>query len=292
MVAELNRPLTVAEILPNQPHHLEVHIGLDRSGHSFVHRQYATYPFRVSRALRLDPGDADRTYLYMMNSSPGLLAGDALRIRVTLDQKTRLYLTDQSATKAHAMAEGQRAEMHYAFEVKAGAILEFIPEPLILYRDANVNQTTQITLAPTGSLVLSEILVPGRLARGEFYQFHRYFNRMQVNTPDGELVFADAMHLSGRQNRFATSPLFATMPILANLIVILPEVHLQSLSAALIAIPPEPECSIALSRLPNCNGLVIRAMAKSVPILKTYIHHALITIRHLSNQPTLPEIPK
>jgi urease accessory protein len=292
MVAELNRLLSVTETPLNQPNHLEVQIGRDRLGKSFVRRQYATYPFRVSRALRLDPNDPDRTYLYMMNSSPGLLAGDALRVQAKLDQNTRLYLTDQSATKAHAMAAGQRAELHYVFEVGAGAMLEFLPEPLILYRDAHVHQTTQIILDPAGSLVLSEILVPGRLARGEFYQFHRYFNRIQVNTPDGELVFADAMHLSGQQNRFADSPLFATMPILANLMVILPDSNLPSLSAALADFPANAECSIATSRLPNCNGLLIRAMARSVPILKNYIQHTLTTVRTLSHQSTLPEIPK
>jgi urease accessory protein len=164
---------------------------------------------------------------------------------------------------------------------------------LLLYRNANLEQTVQVTLEPTGRLFLSEIMVPGRLARGECYQFRHCLSRLQVSTPDGKLVFADAMRLSGQGDRVAIHPLFAPLPILASMIVVLPDIDLQPLCQALADFAkPIPQLRLASSRLPNCNGLLVRAMAESVSTLKATVHHALNMMRCVSNQPPLPEIPK
>ncbi|XHX79033.1 MAG: hypothetical protein RBJ76_03610 [Stenomitos frigidus ULC029] len=81
-------PVALDRAVQNQ---LSVQIGLDQNHQSFGRRQYATYPFRLSRVLRLDPTDAHRTYLYVMNSSPGLLAGDRFQISIRLSDRTALY---------------------------------------------------------------------------------------------------------------------------------------------------------------------------------------------------------
>lgn len=297
MVAELINPsmnpslVALARAVQNQ---LAIQIGLDRSHQSFVQRQYATYPFRLSRALRLDPTDAHRVYLYIMNSSPGLLAGDRFQINVRLSDRTALYLTDQSATKVHQMAVEQRARVHYEVAVGSGASLEYVPEPIILYRNASLKQTMRITLAPTGSLVLSDIMVPGRLARGEYFHFRQYVNRLQVYTPDGDLVFTDAMQLKGQgTHHLATSPLFASRPILASMILVMPDANLQALGRDLEQFAQEQkDLTTASSHLPNCHGLLVRMMASNVSIAKTYINYALTIMRHLNGQPALPEVPK
>jgi len=272
---------------------LTLELGLDRLGRSFVYRQYATYPFRLSRPLRLDPTDPHRTYLYIMNSSPGLLAGDRFQIGVKLRDRTSLYLTDQSATKVHQMPLGQIARICYDLEISSGACLEFVPEPLILYRDANLEQTIQVAIAPTASLFLSEIMIPGRLARGEYFHFSQYFSRLKVSTTDGDLVFTDAMRLMGKAEHLTKNPTFTSQPILASIILVMPAGDLQSLDRDLDAFAQtQPELTAACSPLPNCNGLLVRAMSSNVPILKAYINYALTRMRYLNGQPPLPEIPK
>ncbi len=271
---------------------LTLELGLDRLGRSFVYRQYATYPFRLSRPLRLDPTDPHRAYLYMMNSSPGLLAGDLFEIGVRLRDRTSLYLTDQSATKVHQMPFGQIARISYDLEISSGASLEFVPEPLILYRDANLEQTIHIAIAPTGSLFLSEIVIPGRLARGECFHFSQYFSRLKVCTTDGDLVFTDAMRLRGTEH-LTNNPIFTSQPILASIIIVMPASDLHSLDRDLEEfVQIQPELTAACSPLPNCNGLLVRAMSSNVPILKAYINYALTRMRYLNGQPPLPEIPK
>ena len=67
------------------------------------------YPLSVSPIFRLEENghatSADRAYLYRMNTSPGLLAGDRLGISLQLAAGAQLYLADQSALKVHTMSD-------------------------------------------------------------------------------------------------------------------------------------------------------------------------------------------
>ncbi len=230
-----------------------------------------------------------------MNTSPGLLAGDKLRVSVQLEVNANLYLTDQSATKVHSMPTPDAiAQVSYTISVGAGAKLEFIPEPLILYADSRLEQSTQVRLHPTGQLFLSEIILPGRLARNELYQFHSYFNHLQVMSSEGELLFCDAMRLEGKLNTFKNHLLFAKMPVMANIITVIPSINLKELVADIDSFPLLHALKLTAgnSLLPNCNGLLIRAIADSVSSLKDYTQYVLNCVRRISGQTSLPEIPK
>ena len=74
------------------------------------------------------------------------------------------------------------ATIHNWIEVGDRATLEFLPEPLILFADSALSQTTDITLHAEAGLSLGEIILPGRLARGEAYQFRQYFSRLRVRS--------------------------------------------------------------------------------------------------------------
>ncbi len=295
MVTEVNFETTSAiEVAATPEMHLYLRLSCDRDGCSVVTRQYAAYPFRLSRTFRLDPTDPRRAYLYMMNASPGLLAGDNLRISLQLNANTSLYLTDQAATKVHSMPTGNAAKTVYEIAVGAEANLEFVPEPLILYTDATLEQITQVTLHHTGRLFLSEIILPGRLARGESYRFHHYFSRLQVTSSTGKLLFADAMRLEGKLNQFRDSSAFSSLPVLGNIFIVLPDIDLKLLLLELDDLKAADclEMIAGSSLLPHCNGLLVRAMANSANALKSYVRYALNCVRRVSGQSSLPEIPK
>jgi urease accessory protein len=264
-----------------------------------VAHQYTTYPLRVSGVFRLDQADADCAYLYLINTSPGLLAQDHLRMSLSLAADTRMYLTDQAATKVHAMPkEETQATTAWNIAVGAGASLEFVPEPVILFADAALEQTTQINLHPQAALFWSEILIPGRLARGEYYDFRHYHSRLEISSDNGKLWFRDAIRLTGKDNPFKHHDLFATEPILANIIMVQPQADLAELSqkiANLAANLTFDDCQgilVASSSLPENKGLLIRVMAAKTSLIKKYLTSVLNCGRHLSDRPDLPYIPK
>jgi urease accessory protein len=274
---------------------LELRLKCGSNDRSIISHEYTGHPLRLSPIFRLDDANSLRAYLYIINSSPGLLAGDNLSISLQLEANTSLYLTDQAATKVHPMPqEDAKAVTNYQIEVGENSTLEFIPEPLIFYQDATLEQTIKIKLHSTARLFLSEIILPGRLARGEFYQFRYYFNRLQINSSVGELWFKEAMCLEGKLNPFKDTNLFASLPVLGNLIVILPQTNLKLVCDRLEDRETANclEMIVASSILPHNKGVLVRAMASNTQQIKKYIKYALNCVRHFTNQSPLPYIPK
>jgi urease accessory protein len=292
------------------PRDWDVYLQVQRDRHhqSFVTRQYATHPFRLSNTFYLDHPHRDRAYVYLMNTSPGLMAQDVFHIGIDLQTGARLYLTDQAATKVHRMAPPHQAQVSYHIHLGAQSSLEFLPDPLILYADAHLTQQTQVYLHPTAQLCLSEIIVPGRLARQEYYQFHQYTSRLTLHAPDGKLILGDALQLPGRSHPVYPSPLFSRLPIMGSLFLIDPTLDCPALMAALDrawAFPGDPPSrfpalalgqsdtlEVGYSPLPNCNGLLLRATADCISRIKTCFYHVVSLARDLGGHPPLPEVPK
>ena len=273
---------------------LELKLQRDFSGKTVCKHQYTSFPFRLSPIFRLEGRDSQRAYLYIMNTSPGLLAGDKLNISWELERNTNLYLTNQSATKVHQMPELGRATVTNQIIIKENACLEFIPEPIILYRHSTLEQSTTITIHSTARLFLSEIVVPGRLAREENYDFNYYFNRLQITDFNNKLLFADATKLMGKDNPFKANNIFSSLPIIGSAIAILPKVDLN-IAIALIEdskLINTYNLEASTTVLPAKNGILIRAMAAKTSNLKQYFTYILDRIRQLTKQPPLPYIPK
>ncbi|MGL5076037.1 MAG: urease accessory protein UreD, partial [Waterburya sp.] len=160
---------------------LDLKLQCNSINQTICHYQYSNYPLRLSSIFRFEGANSQRAYLYLLNTSPGLLAGDTLNLSLQLASNSHLYLTDQAATKVHPMPEvNTKATMNYQIVLEANSSLELVPEPIILYKNSILEQDTIIKLHPKARLFLSEIILPGRLAKQEFYDFNYYFNRLQV----------------------------------------------------------------------------------------------------------------
>lgn len=274
---------------------LELNLKCDRTNKTICAHQYTTYPLRLSTVFRLDGANTNRAYFYTMNTSPGLLAKDELKMSLQLEDKTNLYLTDQAATKVHPMPnEHSQATVDYQIELRSQANLELVPEPIILYSDAALTQNISIKLDRTAKLFLSEIILPGRLARGESYQFRYYFNRLKLTDLTGKLLFTDAIHLQGKLNPFKDNHLFTPLPIIGNAIAVYPDLDLELLSKELedIQVNKFSSLMVATSILPRDCGLLIRAFANKTIQLKQYFNLVLNCIRNLTERANLPYIPK
>lgn len=140
----------------------------DSRGQSVLRRQFFRAPVHVSKPHP----DAGALVVNVVNPTAGLLAGDRLRLRVTVAAGARLVLTTPSAARVHTMRGGDgHAETRQEFNVAAGGSLEFWPEPLIPQRGARYHQRTDIALEPGAELLFLETVAPGRVASGETFAF-------------------------------------------------------------------------------------------------------------------------
>ena len=274
---------------------LELIVKCDRDRQTIAQHQYTTYPLRLSSAFYLEGKVSSRAYHYLINTSPGLLAGDELNLSLHLQPNTNLYLTDQAATKVHPMPNsGTRSALEYQITLDANASLELVPEPTILYTDAALEQKIKISLHPTAKLFISEIILPGRLAKQEYYDFNYYLNRLQITDLSKKNLFIDTTRLAGKNNQFKTNKLFTSLPIVANAIAILPDTDLNLLIERIenISLSQSNLIEAATTILPSTNGILIRALGQKTSILKQYITAILNCTRSATKQASLPHIPK
>lgn len=150
-----------------------------------VHKHHAS-PLKIAKTFRYEnetytgTQPEDQLGVYMMDCSPGLMSGDHYEINVRLEEGARVFLTNQSFTKVHPSLADQGSSQRQSLHVERGALLEYIPEPLMLYKDARLFSETEVHLAPGAACIYSDVLCPGRTQRGEIFQYSRYTNRMQV----------------------------------------------------------------------------------------------------------------
>lgn len=191
-----------ADIFSHQPPReetgiLELGVGIS-GGRSVVKQQYFTRALKVVRTHYLD--DTGQAYVTIVNPGGGYVGGDAYRIEVEVEDGASLLLTDQSAVKVYRTPHDYVVQnMH----VKVGdcAVLEYIPDQLILYRDADYRQQITADVHPNGSLLMSEIITPGWSPDGGKFLYDQAFLR-NVVTVGGKLEIIDNLKLNPTASDF------------------------------------------------------------------------------------------
>ena len=139
-----------------------------RHGRTVLGDCFATPPLKL---LTLPPQPDGMLRAIQMSSSPGLLAGDCIRIDLALAEESALHLSTQAFTRVLAMHEGGMAEQHHRISQAAGSRLIYLPHPLVLHRGSTLKQTTRIDLADNCTLLYGEITAAGRVLNHECFAF-------------------------------------------------------------------------------------------------------------------------
>ena len=223
-------------------------------------------PFVVQRAFYLDSVHEDMAFVFLANPTAGIFQGDTQQISVAVGPAARAHVTNQSATKIHAMPEGS-AWQETELLIENDGYLEYLPEPMIPFKGARFGQRTRITVASTGSLLYGEILAPGRLARGEALEYERVETRLTICRPDGVPIHHESYRMTPR-SRSPLSPAILgadEAPALGSLLVVTQGVDVQKAAdrlreTALAEMGANPEIRVGVTRLPGDSGVAVKAL--------------------------------
>lgn len=136
---------------------------------TFVQRQRVSPPLHLSKPLRYGCALA----LALNSPTAGLFSGDELDLRIECDPGTTACVTSSAAQRAYTMTEGT-ARVRQELRVAPGGLLDYFAPPLILQAGASLRQDTLLQVHPDADLLYTEILYPGRLARGEAFHFKSF----------------------------------------------------------------------------------------------------------------------
>jgi urease accessory protein len=161
-----------------------------RDARTHAARLYATDPCRVLFPS-FDPGEP--TTAVLLTTSGGLAGGDRIAGRVSAAAGTEAVITSQAAEKIYRSL-GPATEIDVSVRAEADARLAWLPQETILFDRARLRRTLTFHVAPEARLIAAEILVFGRVARGERFSTGLLFDRWRIHR-DGALVWADAIRL-------------------------------------------------------------------------------------------------
>jgi urease accessory protein len=218
-------------------------------------RCLAVPPLQLSR-VRFDnparPGQAALTLLHL----GGILAGDHYRLQIELEPGADAQIVGAAATQVYRMPAGE-ATQTLDIRLEANSRLIWTPEPLILFAGARFHQSTRITLAPGASLTLLDIFTPGRLARGECFQFDDYTSQLDICDMNGKLLAAEQIRLNPHRHNAITPGFFSSTPVLGSLFFLGDSVDTEDISRT-IAAYREPH--LAATTLPGACGALVRML--------------------------------
>ncbi|MGB8435831.1 MAG: urease accessory protein UreD, partial [Burkholderiales bacterium] len=227
----------------------------------------------AQRALYPDPAMPDQAWLFVITTSGCVLQGDRLALEVALGPQARAHVTSQSATKIHAM-EANFALQTQHVTLADGAYLEFLPEPLIPHRQARFLSDTQISLAPTATLLFAEIIQPGRKHHhpDECFGATLLSTSIRAVRPDGPTLFTEKLLIEPARRPVRQSGVMDSFDVMGNAILLTPEGNADRVHARVAAEVDLVEgVASGACRLPNGAGLIFKTLGRETAQVKAKV---------------------
>lgn len=158
-------------------------------------RLVSVYQHDPMRVLFPDPLHDPMPAAVLINTSGGLVGGDAVAIDIDAGPAAAARVTSQAAERVYRSA-GPTVSIAARLAVGDGAWLEWLPNETILFDNARLARRLAIDLADGARCLAAEMTVFGRVARGERFARGALRERWEVRRA-GRLLWADALRLDG-----------------------------------------------------------------------------------------------
>lgn len=171
--------------------HLSLRAEAREDGQTVLAAQSFRAPFHLSKPY----WDGHALIVQVVNPTAGILEGDQLESMMAVGPGAAVLVTSPSATRVFQMKAGAAASSQ-RFEVEGNGWLEFMPEPLVPHRGSRFRQSTEIVVAGDGEVFFADLLMPGRVARGETWAWDKLCLELTLRV-GGSLILHERLDQSG-----------------------------------------------------------------------------------------------
>jgi urease accessory protein len=252
-----------------------------RSGKTILENLERRAPYMVQRALHCDEQMPGLAHVFLITTTGCLLQGDRLTLDITLRPRAQAHITSQSATKIHAMDANYAAQSH-TIALADEAYLEFFPDPVIPHRHARFISDTQISVAPSATLLLSEIIQPGRKHHhpDECFGATVLSISTSASRPDGRSLFAEKLVIEPRRYLMRQTGVMNSFDVFANVILCAPKDKAERIYNRVEADVDLAEgVAFGACRLPNDAGLIFKVLGRETAQVKAKVREFLGVVR-------------
>jgi urease accessory protein len=230
-------------------------------------------PYMAQRALYCDQAMPDLASVFLITTTGCLLQGDRLALDIALGPGARAHVTSQSATKIHAM-EANYAAQTQTITLADDAYLELLPDPVIPHRHARFVSDTQIAVAPSATLLLSEIIQPGRKHhhRDECFGATVISLSTAAARPDGRSLFTEKLVMEPQRYAMRQTGVMGAFDVLGNIVLCTPGDKADRIEERVEAdIDLASGVAFGACRLPNDAGLIYKVLGRETAQVKAKV---------------------
>ncbi|MGV3026788.1 urease accessory protein UreD [Clostridium thermobutyricum] len=143
---------------------------------------------RVSPTLHLDREEISTYFLIQIGG--GYVEGERFLNNIELKENARAIVTTQASTKIYKCENKKETYQKTKVILSKNSILEFINDPVILYKDAKYKQENNIYIDKDSTLIYSDGITSGWSPTGEVFKYSSA--KLKTNLYyDGELMLID-----------------------------------------------------------------------------------------------------
>ena len=230
-------------------------------------------PYLAQRALHCDQDLPDLAWVFLITSSGCLLQGDRLALDISLGPRARAHVTTQSATKIHTM-DANYAVQTQTITLADEAYLELLPDPLIPHRRARFVSDTRISIAPSATLLYSEIVQPGRKHHHPDECFGATLLSLATHAvrPDGQMLFSEKLVLEPARRPVRQTGVMDGFDVFGNVILLTPADAADRIHARVDAdVNLKDGVAFGACRLPNDAGLIYKVLGRETAQVKAKV---------------------
>lgn len=248
---------------------LELEFALDPKGRTHIGRQFFSYPFHFCRPFYLDEHPCEGlATAYTQSCSGGLYGRDRLMTSIVVREGAQAHLTTQASTIVHRATEGT-TEQSCIIAAEADALIEYLPDPMILFPGANLKSSVQLALAENARAIIFDSFLAHDYD-GESRLFTLLDNSITIRRPSGAPLVIDRSRITGEEFMHGGIGRAGGFACHGSVLAATPGMDADSLIDSLRKTASAfGGCAIGISRLPRVSGLSARILAHdAVPMRK------------------------
>ena len=262
---------------PNEGPQAALRFARAPDGRSYIARQRVGYPFHITRPFYLDETPAGALTLYLQSVSGGIYQGEDLVMTCAAGAGSAAHVTTQAATIVHRMPVAP-ARQTVLLEAANGALLEYLPDPLIMFPGARLTSALEIEAAADATVIASESFAhhdPG----GEDRRFESFGAEMRIRDEGGRLLALERYEVAGERLAAGRGQI-ARWPAQGSFVVAHRGPECEAMLTALrSALAPTDDFYGGASVLPNEAGIGVRLLARDGATLRRGLEAAWQAVR-------------
>jgi urease accessory protein len=250
-------------------------------GKTVVKEQYSKVPLFTQRALYLEESIPSMAYMYIISPSGGILQGDRYRMDIKLKNNAYAHITTQGATRVYRM-ENNFATQIVNVVVDDGCYFEFVPDQIIPYRNSRFYQTVNLNVHDNATMIYSEIIVPGRVASGESFEYDICYMKALAKNQKGRIRFIDIAMLEPKKRNLKTLGILGSFDVVGSMYILTMAKYVAELNEAInSSVQKFFKISGGATILPYNSGVLVRMLGSVASDLRNAMYEVIRITRKI-----------